>query len=161
MFCNSCGKEIQPGQAYCGSCGAAIGAVGASPVASPAVSRVAHHRHLLAILWLVYAAFTLVGSLGIFFVANMIIGHMQEVPPPFLHPLLTVIGALVLVKGILSLMVGWGLLQRVSWGRVLAIVIGIISLFNLPFGTALGIYTLWVLMSRDAERDYDALVSES
>jgi hypothetical protein len=41
---------------------------------------------------------------------------------------------------------GAGLLQRREWGRILAIVVGIFSLIDIPFGTALGVYTLWVLM---------------
>jgi uncharacterized membrane protein (DUF2068 family) len=88
------------------------------------------------------------------------------------------ISALVLVWGIVSLMAGWGLLQRVSWGRKLAVVVGIFSLFSILFGvvtivftifsffsiffgTALGIYTLSVLMSGDAKREYVALARES
>ena len=35
--------------------------------------------------------------------------------------------------------------------------LGIIALFNLPFGTALGIYTLWVLMSPNADQEYKSL----
>jgi hypothetical protein len=89
-----------------------------------------------------------------------------------------VISALVLVWGIVSLMAGWGLLQCVSWGRKLAVVVGIFSLFSIVFGlatimftiltlfsvffgTALGIYTLAVLMSGDAKREYVALTRES
>ena len=43
--------------------------------------------------------------------------------------------------------------------RVLALVLGFVSLFtNIPFGTALGIYTMWVLLPADSEREYEALV---
>ena len=56
-----------------------------------------------------------------------------------------------------GLAVGVGLLERRSWARVLAIVLGIISLIHMPFGTALGIYTLWVLMPAESEREYRRL----
>ena len=49
---------------------------------------------------------------------------------------------------------GWGLLQRQPWARMLAIVLGCISLFDMPFGTALGIYTLWVLLPAKSEEEY-------
>jgi hypothetical protein len=49
MLCNSCGKELQPGQAYCG-CGTAVRTM---------PSRVARHRRRLGILWMVYAIFPL------------------------------------------------------------------------------------------------------
>jgi len=41
---------------------------------------------------------------------------------------------------------GFGLLNEKSWGRPVALVVGIIMLFNSPLGTVLGIYTIWVLM---------------
>ena len=155
MFCNACGKEIQPGHVYCSSCGKPV----VAPVAVLAPNRLEQHRRLLGILWLVYALFTLLGGVALVVVANVIFGHMRvwhESAPNFVHPLLMFIGLLILVKGILSLVAAWGLLERLQWARMLAVVLGMISLFNIPFGTALGIYTLWVLMSRDAEQQYAA-----
>jgi hypothetical protein len=49
---------------------------------------------------------------------------------------------------------GWGLLHRESWARILALIAGFLALFHPPFGTALGIYTLWVLLSAESEREY-------
>jgi phage shock protein PspC (stress-responsive transcriptional regulator) len=46
---------------------------------------------------------------------------------------------------------GFGLLKHRPWARVLALIIGVINLINIPFGTALGIYTLWVLMNEDSQ----------
>jgi hypothetical protein len=75
----------------------------------------------------------------------------------FVRPLLSVIGILLLVKAGLGIGAGWGIMQREGWARVLAIVLGVISLFSIPFGTALGIYTLWVLASPNAGTEYQAL----
>ena len=61
---------------------------------------------------------------------------------------------MLLVKAAAGIAAGLGLLQRQDWGRVLAIVLGVISLINIPFGTALGIYTLWVLVSPGADKEY-------
>ena len=82
---------------------------------------------------------------------------MRGGPPPFVRPLLMLIACALLVKAIIGIAAGVGLLQRQPWGRTLGIVLGIISLFNVPFGTALGIYTLWVLMSPNADQEYKAL----
>ena len=41
---------------------------------------------------------------------------------------------------------GWGLLRRAGWARLLVIVLGILQLGNVPIGTVLGVYTIWVLM---------------
>jgi hypothetical protein len=48
-------------------------------------------------------------------------------------------------------------MQRQSWARVLAIVLGIVGLLSLPLGTALGIYTLWALLGRDADAEYQQM----
>ena len=37
---------------------------------------------------------------------------------------------------------------------MLSIVIGILHLLNFPLGTALGIYTLWVLLPGESEQQY-------
>ena len=44
---------------------------------------------------------------------------------------------------------GIGLLKFREWSRILVIVMSAIHLINIPFGTALGIYGLWVLTKDD------------
>ncbi|HEU4594117.1 MAG TPA: hypothetical protein VFS10_03030 [Pyrinomonadaceae bacterium] len=51
------------------------------------------------------------------------------------------------VFGLLPLLAGLGLLRRKSWARTVGIVSSILMMLNMPFGMALGIYTLWFLMS--------------
>jgi hypothetical protein len=47
---------------------------------------------------------------------------------------------------------GFGLRRRRSWSRPLALALGVVDLLLLPFGTALGLYTLWVLLHTEARR---------
>src|SRR4029077_12691821 len=68
----------------------------------------------------------------------------------------TIIGTVaLLIEGVLAVLAlpgiigGWGLLAQKQWARVLVIVLGILHLVNFPFGTALGVYTLWVLLSKE------------
>jgi hypothetical protein len=75
-----------------------------------------------------------------------------------LSPLIfTIIGAVFLFIGVAELFVGWGLIQREPWARTAAIVVGVLALLHPPFGTLLGIYTLWVLLSRGADLEYRAV----
>ena len=60
----------------------------------------------------------------------------------------------VLSKALLGFAAGWGLLRRESWARIVALLGGFLALFHPPFGTALGIYTLWVLLPSESEREY-------
>ena len=51
------------------------------------------------------------------------------------------------------------LLFRNTLPLPLALVLAFISLFNIPFGTAIGVYTMWVLLPADSQREYDSLVA--
>jgi hypothetical protein len=62
------------------------------------------------------------------------------------------------IKGVLGIIAGWGLLERQSWARVLALVLGFLSLIHMPFGTAIGVYTLWVLLPGPSEIEYRQMV---
>jgi hypothetical protein len=59
--------------------------------------------------------------------------------------------------GVLHLVLAWGLLERESWARMLGLVLGFLALLRFPLGTALGIYTLWVLLPEESGREYDRL----
>jgi len=112
---------------------------------------------MLGILWLALSAFEAVGGLVAIILANSLFSRWgPEGMPPFLHPLIMGVGAFSIVKAAGGFLTGWGLLNRQPWARVLAIVLGVVSLFfHIPFGTALGIYTLWVLLPAHAEEEYE------
>ena len=158
MFCDGCGAAVQAGQAFCSRCGKQI--VGIIRPVFPARGRVGEHIHLLGILWLAISAFNAVGGVVLYIVANTLLAPGGRAgAPQFFHPLLTVLGIFVLGKSALGFVTGWGLMQRESWARILAVVLGLISLFNIPFGTAIGVYTLWVLLPAQSEEETEALVS--
>jgi hypothetical protein len=76
--------------------------------------------------------------------------------PSFVPFLISFMGIAFLAGGLLGLAVGWGLLTWQPWARMAAIVLGCIGLLEVPFGTALGIYTLWALLPEPARREYQA-----
>ena len=68
--------------------------------------------------------------------------------------LFTVLGIFVLAKAAAGVFAGWGLLNREPWARVLTLVVGFLALLHPPLGTALGVYTLWVLLPSESEAEY-------
>ena len=162
MFCDGCGAVVQPGQAFCSKCGKQI--VGSISLAQPRAGRVQEHVRLLGLFWLALSAFNTIGSIILFVIANTLFAHFQRLGAPnaptfFLQPLLSVIAVLLLAKAAAGFIAGWGLLQHEPWARVIALVLAFVSLFtNIPFGTALGIYTMWVLLPTQSEQEYNALV---
>jgi hypothetical protein len=156
MFCDGCGGAVQAGQGFCSRCGKEI--VGVIHTMSPVRGRVAGHVQLLGILWFAISAINVVGSAALYIVANTLLTPGRGAPA-FLNPLLTVIAIFILAKAALGFVTGWGLMQREPWARILALVLGFVSLFNVPFGTAVGVYTIWVLLPDPSEEEYDVLVA--
>lgn len=59
--------------------------------------------------------------------------------------LLTTIAIFFVVIGLPGLILAYGLLRRRSWSRPLGFALGALNLVNFPFGTILGVYTMFVL----------------
>jgi len=163
MFCDGCGTAVQPGQAFCSRCGKQI--VGPVTAMQQRPGRVQSHLHLLGILWLAISAFNTIGGVVLYILANTLFAHLHEygappeAPTGFLRPLLSVIAVFILAKAAVGFMAGWGLMHREPWARVIALVLGFISLFNIPLGTAVGVYTLWVLLPAQSQQEFDSMVA--
>ena len=169
MFCDKCGTAITSDAQFCSSCGKAVGAApiaAQAPAARPASDgRVQRHIQLLATLWLVNGIlrFAEVGSIFIVgrilpFLAGWGVGRpFTNWPFDFLPFGLYAIGCLLALFGVAHLALAWGLFQREPWARTLGLVIGFLALLRPPFGTALGIYTIWVLLPQQAAEEYDQL----
>jgi hypothetical protein len=108
-------------------------------------------------VWLALSALDAVGGVVALVLANTLFSRWgPENLPMFLHPLMSVVGIFSIVKAVGGFLAGWGLLNRQPWARMLAIILGVISLFfHIPFGTALGVYTLWVLLPAHSEEEYE------
>lgn len=70
--------------------------------------------------------------------------------------LFALLGGLAMTWGGLHVWVGALLSRRRPLGRVLALALGVVNLIVLPFGTALGIYALWVLLKNDGRKAFHA-----
>jgi hypothetical protein len=123
----------------------------------PRQSRVQEHIRMLGILWLAISALNAVGAVILYIVANTLFVHLQEGSgqPMWLHPFLSFISIIILAKAAAGFLVGWGLLHREPWARICTIILAFLALFNVPFGTALGIYSLWVLLPAASDAEYE------
>jgi hypothetical protein len=163
MFCTKCGTSIPANQAVCPQCGQFIAPV-ATPVPGMAFELENYRSQIkvLAIAWFVYGGLSLLlGIAGLSFARHIFMGGlgpwaqgpwahgpwMTGQMPPFLLPM--VMGSLwvfIIIRSLFAFLVGWGLLEPTRWGRILAIVFAVLSLFRFPLGTALGIWTLVTLL---------------
>ena len=157
MYCTTCGSPITAEQAVCSKCGrpTTVGNM------QGGINRVSQHYRTLGILQIIYSGLHVFAGLGLLFVAKFvfagIIGMTEPRAPMFVQPLLTFIGLCILGFSAIGLIGGIGLLNREPWARTLTLVAGFLELLNLPIGTALGIYSIWVLMSAGSEEEYRKL----
>lgn len=173
MNCSTCGNALLPDARFCPRCGAQTFSQpqpGPTYTQSPLVfpyNRVARNIQGLGVLWLVYAGLRVFSGLFGVLILHGLFGHhfgnsdfnlgwspfgsmwLASLWPMALFSLLTSVCCILLT--------GYALLTRQPWGRILAIVFGILALIHLPLGTALGIYTLWVLAPGASGDEYAAL----
>jgi len=176
VYCDRCGGQAVPDARFCSNCGRALAAAypsappaGAIPADAPGVpaSRVNSHLRTLGILWLISGILRILSVGWLWTVSRLVVPSvLSRFGPGFAagSPLdRLVIGGIAFASGImvfqavLAIVAAWGLLERQSWGRVVGIFAGVLSLWNIPFGTALGIYTLWVLLPASSELEYRRL----
>jgi len=152
MFCDRCGANLQGPVSFCPHCGRQFGAAPQLPVGN----RVSGHLRNVAILWLVYSALRVLPGLFLNSFSDRWF-PFTGVPPYFVHEIVRTFGGIFIATGIIGLIAGWGLYERRPWARILAIVLAFLSLFHPPLGTAIGIYTLWVLLPAASEAEYQRI----
>jgi len=161
MYCYQCGAELSEDAKFCSGCGRTVDA--AQPVVAGKNPRdMATHVQILA--WLFIGSAVLYGMLGLaLLIAPAILQNLPITPPPdvpfdviqFVSSIAGLIGTAILLVAAGSAAAGIGLMQYQSWGRVLALIMSAVMLIKIPFGTALGIYAFWVLLSQRGREYYD------
>ena len=151
MFCTRCGAELHPSAQVCPQCRRPVGDL----VGDVARSRLESHLNTLAILWMVVGGLFLIPAFFILVFGGGVhmILHGREPISSILPFFIYLAGARLLILGSGGICVGIGLRQCQPWARIVAIILGVLALFHPPLGTALGVYTLWVLLS---DEDGDA-----
>jgi hypothetical protein len=123
------------------------------------------HVKMLGVLYLAVSGFFLVGALFLILATGSaagIVGAAAEpedaaIAIPVIGIAGTALAMFLSVFAIPGLVTGYGLLQRKPWARIVGIVLSAISLINIPVGTAIGIYGLWVLLNKETELLFDGL----
>jgi hypothetical protein len=117
------------------------------------------HVKVLGVLFLALSALGLLAAVFVILAlggAAGIVGVAAEpgdaaIALPILGFAATTAATILLALSLPGLITGWGLLNYKPWARILGIVLSALNLINFPIGTALGIYGLWVLVSKETE----------
>ncbi len=160
MYCNSCGSPIGVDQAVCPRCGTNI--IG-DRVAVAARTRVAGNVQLVAIFWFV---------LGVTFVIPMVVmlalsgfitaalQHEEMMAKVLSSGIFSLLALMFAAHAIACFIAGFGLYKLRPWARTFALAVAFWMLLSPPFGTALGIYTLVVLLPAAAGDEYQRMSSQ-
>jgi hypothetical protein len=115
------------------------------------------HIKILAWLYILFGIFGILGALIVGLVVaggGMISGDADAIRITSIVAL--VVGGLIILFSLPSLIAGTGLLGLNNWARILTIVLGLLNLPGFPTGTALGVYTLYVLLNDESSRLFTA-----
>lgn len=108
------------------------------------------HINLLGILFIVLGIIRVIGlSIAAYIMHGF---RVFSIPNHYYVVLQNLIMYIFVFEGIISvigIIGGIGLLKKQNWAKWLVLILGFILLLQIPLGTILGIYTIWVLMIRD------------
>ncbi|MGA9474053.1 MAG: zinc ribbon domain-containing protein, partial [Terriglobales bacterium] len=165
MFCQYCGNQLDDGAQFCRSCGKPTTLPAPRVVVADPLQVLSNHLRIMVVLWVVYSGFRIVLAVWTLFFARyflpMIEAMLEKDSGPLPFPMFqfarvfyTVSFFYGIATGILGVIAGYGLLQRKPWGRIVALIAAFIGVISIPFGTAMAIYTLLILLPEHADREY-------
>jgi hypothetical protein len=133
------------------------------------VGNYANRVRALSVVWFIYGGLGLAtGIAGLTFAGAFFnnFGPWSRGPwahgnfpfgPSFGSAIIHFAWVMLTIRAALAFVAGWGLMERAPWGRVVAIVAAFLSLLKIPFGTAIGIWTLVTLLGYRNTTLYDKL----
>lgn len=122
----------------------------------------AEHNRTLATLYFIYGAMhglTLAGLLLLVLGLQMSALGTSSISAFWIAAAVLIFIVLFFVVGLLPLVVGYGLKKQKRWAKPLGFALAVVSLINIPVGTALGIYTIKFFRSEGGVQLYGGKLS--
>jgi hypothetical protein len=117
------------------------------------------HVKVVGVLNIALGACGLAGALFLMLIfggAASIVGWSNDPDAAIAVPIIGITGMAVVTFALLlslpAVIIGIGLFRLRPWARIAGIVLSFFHLIWIPVGTIIGVYSLWVLFSKDAER---------
>ena len=114
------------------------------------------HVRLLAWLYLIMSGLVLLSALCGFLSVGGALIFSGDFGAMIASPIVAILAGLaVALFAIPGYLAGKGLLDGKSWARVLTMILGVLSFFHFPLGTALCLYTFWVLWGKEIDSHFE------
>ena len=105
------------------------------------------HINVVAAFQIGLSIFSLTIAFLIFTVLKLVGGFVDDANgSTILSMIADIIAIVFIVLSIPGILAGLGLYKRKEWARILTLILSVIEIFNFPFGTAIGIYSIWALI---------------
>lgn len=105
------------------------------------------HINVVAALQIGLSIFNLLIAFLIFTVLKLVVGFVDEPNSGMILSMIADILAIVfIVISVPGILAGMGLYKRKEWARILTLILSVVEIFSFPFGTAIGIYSIWALI---------------
>jgi hypothetical protein len=112
------------------------------------------HVKAVGIINIAFSVLGILIAIIIFAVLN-IVAKIPDVDEEAMR-ILQIIGVVVpwffIVFSLPGIVGGIGLLKYQGWARILVLILSFLDLLNFPIGTAVGIYSIWVLFDKRTEK---------
>jgi hypothetical protein len=120
------------------------------------------HVNFLAVLWTLWGALTILIGVSTMLLAVGALaavlgpgGELLTTAASLIAAAFALAGGFTLLWGFAHVWAGTLVRRRVAAGRTLSLALAVVNLLVLPFGTALGGYALWILLTSDGRRLFE------
>ncbi len=119
------------------------------------------HITILGVLHIAYGAIGILVAMIVFMAVvggGMLSGDAEALAITTLVG--TSIATFLFIPSLPGLIGGLGIFKYRPWARITLLVVGFVNLLIVPFGTILGIYTIWVLMNIEVKDMFEKRVAD-
>ena len=155
MYCTQCGAQNLEAHLVCPACGTVCRKGQTCETSQRAGQPTPKRLMVVAALWLIYSLLYLNHGFALLFlskmgsvwsVANATLPHATEWWSQWMRGR----GIASLAFAVAGLVAAFAIYERKSWARVVGLALSAAALLQIPFGTIVGVCTLWILLPHKA-----------
>jgi hypothetical protein len=118
------------------------------------------HLTVVAALQVGFSILGIIAAFLLYTILMNVVGFIDDEEGVHVLSLVAKYGSIfLLIFSIPGLIGGIGLFLKQTWARYLVLIISVFDLLNIPVGTAIAIYSIWVLVQDDTVKLFNSRMS--